>query len=569
MSAFSFFRIGRTYKNIGRLRHIVNVLVKHGFGQFLDRMGVRRLYPLRRRLRSVPPAGPLAPGVRTLPERLRLVFEELGPTFIKFGQILSTRPDLIPREFVEEFSKLQDEVPPFPVEEVKAIIESELKQPLDQLLLEFEEHPLAAASIAQVHGARLKNGDEVVFKVRRPRVEEIIEQDMDILAKAAELMDTYIPEMRIFNPQAIVDEFAASIRREMDFLLEADNAQRFRRHFADSDAVYIPRVYHELTTSRVLVMERLRGIKVTDMDRIQASGHDLMDLARKGADAYFKMILEDGFFHADPHPGNLFVMPDGRIGMVDFGIVGRITQEQMQVFADTFLAFINRDFDTLALQYLRMGFVPDDVDPERFRREFRTDLADLVEPLMGRKLTQIKVSEYSDRAIRLAVKYRLRFPRDLYLMNKTLITIEGLAYSLAPEIDFYALAKPYAEKLLRRQYSARVLAQRARKEAMDLADMALLLPRQVRGVLRKLERDNLHVHLHHAGLERFIREFDRASNRLAFALIISAIIIGASLLFLSARDVTTGYPLLAIVGFGVAMVLGLWLVFGIMRSGRL
>ncbi|MEK6815435.1 MAG: AarF/ABC1/UbiB kinase family protein [Nitrospirota bacterium] len=575
MAALDFFRIGHAYRNIGRLRHIVNVFLKHGFGQFLERLNLRRFVPFRRRIRlfrmgrGEAPYCPLPEERTTLAERIRLAFEELGPTFIKFGQILSVRPDLIPRPFIEEFSKLQDEVPPFPVQEARAILEAEWKRPIDQVLASFDDVPVAAASIAQVHRARLLSGEDVVLKIRRPHIETLVGQDVEILRRIAELIDRRIPEMRIFNLTMIVDEFARCIRKEMDFVLEGENAARFRLHFDKSPDAYVPAVFRELSTLRVLVLERIAGIRINDVRRLEKAGFDLADVARQGVEIAYKMVLEDGFFHADPHPGNLFVLPDGRIGIVDFGIVGRVSEDQQRLFADTFVAFVRKDFGRLVEAYIEMGIVSAETDLHMFRREFKRDLEEMIEPIFGRRFRQIPLAEYAQRVVDLAVKYKLQLPRDLYLLNKTMVTIEGLALELAPDLDLYGLARPYAERLVRKYYSASGMARDAGEEILKIAALVRNAPKRADDMVEKVLKDDLHLNLSHKGLDRFTQEFDRSSNRISFAMIIASIVVGSSIIVLSAKDVTHGYPLLALIGYGAAVALGLWLVIAIMRSGRL
>ncbi|TNF54822.1 AarF/ABC1/UbiB kinase family protein, partial [bacterium] len=369
MAFTGFLRFWQTYKNIGRIRQIVNVFLKHGFGQFIEQINLQRFIPLRKKLKVFGKW----PAVerRSVPERLRMAFSELGPSFIKLAQILSSRPDLITKEYADEFEKLQDKVPPFPAEEARRIIASELNISLQDIFSEFEDLPVAAASIAQVHRATLKSGEKVIIKVQRPNIREILETDTAILKVITRLMVKYIPESKIFNPEGIVDGFAKTVKKELDFLAEARHAQRFQRNFAGNPDICIPKVYTEFLSDKVIVMERFEGVRIDDLQGIDSFDLDRKELAKKGVDAYFKMILEDGFFHADPHPGNIFVMPDGRIGLMDFGIVGWLTPDIMETIAGAFLAFINKDFDDLVSQYMELGFIPEEVDIEVFRNEFK------------------------------------------------------------------------------------------------------------------------------------------------------------------------------------------------------
>ncbi|NTU43838.1 MAG: hypothetical protein HGA78_12480, partial [Nitrospirales bacterium] len=321
----SISRLFVTYRSARRLQQIINVFLRHGFGQIIDQINLGRYIPFKRRLRSFGAWPPLkGPAI---PERLRMAFAELGPSFIKLAQVLSARPDLITVAYADEFKKLQDEVPPFPSTEVKRIIEEEIGRPISEIFSYYEEQPLAAASIAQVHRAALLDGTKVVVKVQRPGIRENIEKDITILSTIARLLDKHVTESKLFNPIGVVDEFARTVRKELSFVEEAKNCAVFRKNLEANTDVYIPLVYRDLVTERVLVMERIEGVRIDDIGAIERMGIDKKKLAVTGVNVYFKQILEDGFFHADPHPGNLLVMPDGRIAFLDFGIVGRVSDE--------------------------------------------------------------------------------------------------------------------------------------------------------------------------------------------------------------------------------------------------
>ncbi len=562
------FIVGRKYRNLGRIRQVAQVFIAQGFGHLVAQMGLQRAVPFRRRL-AHEELGRL-PEEGTAPVRLRRAFEQLGPTFIKLGQVLSGRPDLVTAQFADEFKKLRDEVPPFGFDEAREIVEAELGSPLDALFMEFDPVPVAAASIAQVHKAVLNDGTKVVVKVRRPAIEKKLRQDISILKGIAGLLEKHVPESHIFNPTAIVDEFARTVRREMDFTIEADNAVRLAENFKDSSSLYIPEVYMEYTSKGVLTMERISGIRISEVAMLDIAGFDRKRLAKMGAEAFFKQVLEDGFFHADPHSGNMFVMPDGRIGLVDFGIVGRLSEEDMEVIADTFLALVNKDFDGLVQQYINMGFVTEDVDLDKFRHEFKHDLVELIEPLYGKKIKQISLSDYIDRVTRLALRHNLKFPSDLILMNKALLTIEALGRELDPDFDFIEVAKPYTYRLIKKKYSPRRYSHRMRRRVMDLSDFFGSLPRQARIIIRKFIKDDIVVGMEVKGFEKFIRDFDRSTNRISFAVVIAAIIIGSSVIIHSGKGrLVLGYPFLGLFGYVIAGLLGLWLVWGIIRSGRL
>jgi ubiquinone biosynthesis protein len=562
------FRLTRTYRSTRRLQQIISVLLKHGFGRIIDQIHLGRYIPFRKRLRSFG-QWPALKGP-SVPERLRIAFGEMGPSFIKLAQILSSRPDLITAQFANEFKKLQDEVPPFPVDEAKRIIEDELKKPISEVFLEFKDKPVAAASIAQVHHAKLKNGMDVIVKVQRPGIREQIETDINILFSAARLLDRYVPESRFFNPVGIVEEFSKTVRKELDFIGEAKNCCRFKANFAENEDIYIPHVYAEFVTEKVLVMERVDGVRIDNIQAIIAMGIDRKRLVQVSVDAYFKMILEDGFFHADPHPGNLLVMQDGKLAFVDFGIIGRVTPEMMETMANTFLALINKDFDRLIDQYVDLGYVPDDVDLDRFRREFKTDLLHYLEPLYGMTLKEINFAQYLDVITHIALKHRMQIPSDLLLINKAMLILENIGRELDPSFDFIAAAEPYALRLARERYSPGKIYEKVSRNVMELGDFALVFPKQIKRIIQKILKDDIHMKLSHTGLDKLITDMDRSSNRITFGMIISATLLSSAILQATGVGAKIfGMSILAILSFGLAFVLGIWLIISIIRSGRL
>ena len=565
---FGLLKLRITYKNIDRVRQIINVFLKYGFGHVIDQLRLHRFIPLRKRLKAFG-KWPEVKGL-TVPERLRMAFAELGPSFIKLAQLLSARPDLITVHFANEFKKLQDKVPPFPSAEAKRIIEEETHLAINKIFAEFQDEPIAAASIAQVHHGTLLDGSDVVIKVQRPDIKEQIETDINILTTIAQLMDKHIPESRFFNPTGIVEEFSKTVKKELDFFEEAKNCCRFRKNFEGNPDIYIPRVYEEFITERVLVMERIDGVRIDDITAIDAMGLDRKELVKIGVDAYFKMMLEDGFFHADPHPGNIFAMPTGQIGFMDFGIVGRVTDEMKETMANTFLALINKDFDRLIDQYIELGLVPEEVDLIAFRRDFKADLADLLEPLYGLTLKEINLAEYMDVITHLAMKHNMKIPSDLLLVDKAMLIIENIGRELDPDFDFTAAAEPYASKLVRERLSPSRIYEKAKKNIEEAGDFVILFPRQMKQIIRKVLRDDIHFKLTHIGLENFIRDMDKSSNRISFSMIISSMLLSSAIMH--AAGVGPKIFDLSILGFltfGFALLLGLWLIISIIRSGRL
>ncbi|MBI5102349.1 MAG: AarF/ABC1/UbiB kinase family protein [Nitrospirae bacterium] len=565
---FSLLSLRRTYKNVNRVRQIVNVLLKYGFGNIIDQLHLNRFVPFRKRLRSFGQWPPLK-GPNSA-ERLRMAFAELGPSFIKLAQILSTRPDLITRQFADEFKKLQDDVPPFASSEVVRIIERETGKNIDAIFRDFVYEPIAAASIAQVHHGTLIDGSDVIIKVQRPDISVQIETDISILTSVSQLMEKYIPESVFYNPVGIIEEFARTVRKELDFTEEARNCVRFGRNFEKHPDVHIPKVFNEYTSDRILVLEMIEGVRIDDIEGITKLGLDRKRLARVGVDAYFKQVLEDGFFHADPHAGNIFAMPDGRIGFMDFGIVGRVSPEMRETMANTFLALIHKDFDRLIDQYIELGLVPEHIDLEGFRREFKTDLADFLEPLYGLTLSELNFAEYMDTVTRLAIKHKLKIPSDLILVNKAMLILENLGRELDPQFDFIAAAEPYASKIIGDRVRPGRLYERARKNVMEVSDFLLLFPKQMKQIIRKVLKDDLHIKMTHIGLEKLIRDMDRSSNRISFSMIISAILLSSAIMHaMNVGPTYHGMSLLGFISFGFAFIMGIWLLISIIRSGRL
>ncbi len=562
-------RLAKTYKSAKRLQQIINVFLKYGFGKLIEQIHLGRFIPFKKRLRSFG----VWPDVKgpSVPERLRMAFADLGPTFIKLAQVLSSRPDLITVQYANEFKKLQDEVPPFDISEAKKILKDELKKEIEEIFSSFEEVPIAAASIAQVHKAVLLDGSNVVVKIQRPNIKEQIETDISILNYIARLLDKYFPESRFFNPIGIVEEFAKTVRRELNFIEEARNCNKFRRNFEGNPNVYFPKIYSDFVTERVILMERIDGVRIDDLAALDRLRVDKKLIAKIGVDAYFKQILEDGFFHADPHPGNIFVMPNNVIAFLDFGIVGRVSEDLKENLANTFIALIERDFDRLIDEYIELGIVPEHiVDIEAFRREFKADIVDIMEPLYGLTIKEINFAQYLDTITHLAIRHNLKIPSELLLINKAMLILDNIGRQLDPEFDFIAAAEPYASRIVRKRMSPSRLYEQTRKNIMEIGDFALLLPRQVKQIMKKILKDDVHVKMYHVNLPDFIKDMDKSSNRISFAMIVSAILVSSAIMHAAGvRPLIFGVSLFGISAFLIAFLLGIWLIVSIIRSGRM
>lgn len=555
-------RLPRAYRSLRRYRQILGILIKYGFGDLLGRLRVR--HPLLGKIPRLRALKELEDLPR--PARLRLAFEELGPAFIKLGQLLSLRPDLVPPEYAAELSLLQDQAAPIALSQIEGRVEAQLSRPIAELFLEFGAEPLAAASLAQVHRALLKDGTEVAVKVQRPGVRETIRADLAILEDLARLIAHYLPESEPFDPLGLAREFAKTLRRELDFVREGRNMELFRRNFADDPTVYIPRVFWELSSMEVLTMERIVGVKITDIEGLERAGLDRQRVALNGANAVLKQIFAHGLFHADPHPGNILVLENNVIAPLDFGMVGRLEEGLRLEVAELLWGIVRRDIDRVVRTLHKLGSLSEAVDLQALR----VDLADLLDRYYGTSLARLELGRLLNEAMALVREHRLRLPPGLVMMGKALVLAEGVGRLLDPGFEMLALAQPYLERLAFRR---KVMQRQLRDWAAALEETQGLLqelPGEVRSIMGKLQRGKLKAQFEHLGLDRLIRELDRSTNRLAFALIVGALIVGSSLVVqLDVGPKLWGLPLVGFLGFGLAAILGLWLVLAILRSGRL
>lgn len=546
----------QTFKNIGRLEEIVAVLLKNGLGHFVDRLNLKGHLALK---------GIEGKEARHLSqaERIRKSFEELGPTFVKFGQALSLRSDLLSDDLIVELKKLQDAVPPFPIGEVKAVVSEEFGKPIDELYGNFNEEPLAAASIGQVHRATLKDGREVIVKVQRPGIEKTIKTDLNIMRWLARLCEKYIPESRHYDPVGLVDEFERTITRELDFVIEGRNGERFKENFAGDERVHVPMIIGDLTKRRVLTAEFSTGKKIAEL----TSGKEKYryEIARRINDLYLTQILEQGFFHADPHPGNIFIMDDGSICFHDFGIVGEIDEEMKENLSDLFLAFVEKDMDGIVDAYLSMGVVDAEIDREAFKR----DIADFINAYYRLPMKDFSFAEVMRNIIVIGKKYRIKVKRELLLLGKTFMGVESIVRSLDPEFNLVENIRPYASTMMLRKIVPTLSRKDIYKTVRTLNRFSKSLPADITRVLKNITEKGLELKLRHEKLEDLESHIDRASNRLSFSLIIAAIIVGSSIIMqVHIGPSYNGIPVIGFSGYMVALILGFWLVWSIFRSGK-
>lgn len=556
--------IGRTYRHLNRYQRILRVLFKYGFNDLVDRLHIDQYLESGLQMINRKPREQIARLSR--PERLRLVFEELGPTFIKLGQLLSTRPDLIPAEYLDELARLQDEVPPFSLAEVHAIFREELGRSPDEVFHYFDADPLAAASIGQVHRARLDSGAEVVVKVQRPDIENVIAVDLEILAHLAGLMEQYLEEVQGHRPTAIVQEFARSLSREIDFAVELANVQRFARQFKNNTAIHVPLVYPELSTQRVLVMEYVLGIKASMAGQLREQGYDLPLIAERGATLVMEQIFVHGFFHADPHPGNLFILPDNVVCFIDFGQMGRLSRKDREDFTDLVLDLVAGDERTVVEGVLKVTVQLGEVDRESLGR----DLGGLVDLYLYRPLGELEAGRILQDLLDLVTRHKLTFKPAFYQMMKALSTVEGVGLMLDPKLELIRLARPFMRRIrLERMRPAR-LAEEIARTGSGYLQLLRELPEELRTILRQLRGGRMRLEFEHRGLQALGAALDRVSNRIAFAIVLAALIVGSSLIVLS--DIPPHWhdiPVIGLLGFLVAGIMGFWLLLSIIRHGRM
>jgi ubiquinone biosynthesis protein len=560
----NILRVNKNYKNITRLVKILSILGKYGFSSWLKRISDG--------LGAIPKGTLSIRQERSLlglaePERVRLAIEELGPAFIKFGQILSLRSDIIPPQYAAELEKLQDKAPPVPFKAIKKVVEEQFGTSIGSVFSKIDEEPFASGSIAQVHRARLrKEGEEVAIKVLKPGTRKIVETDLNIIRLLVRIASHYIPEFGVYNLSQLAQDFSELLLSQLNFSREARTIERFRHFFKGEEYVHIPKIYREYTMNSCMVMEFVDGIKISDLERLEQADIDRKAVAENGARLALREIFDFGFYHADPHPGNLFVLPPNVIVPVDFGITGYVDEEGVQIIGNILLGLIERDVDRIIRYFQRYDFIKEDVDI----RKLKIDLYDLIDETKDVPLGHINISSSIRAIFSITRKYRIRIPSEYLLIFNTLVESDGVGRRLYPEFNITEFAKPYVRRWVASQYGPKRYIRELVFLLEDLSYFIKLLPSEVNLLLRRLRSGKLRIPVSHENLEKAVSEIDRIGNRLSFAVIIASLLLSSSIL-VQARigPLISGYPILGLAGFAVAVVMGLWLLFGIMRSGRL
>ena len=548
-------------RKIGRLSEIAQVAVRHGFGYFFERHKLTDILPWTSRVELDSDAG------SERGRHLRELLDELGPTFVKFGQLLSTRPDIVPPDIVVELRSLQDDVRPFPFEQARAVVEAELELSLEQAFLFFDETPIAAASIGQVHRATLPNGDPVVVKVQRPNAPRQIESDLALLYQAARIIKERVRSLDFIDASALVDEFARSIRYELDYRLEARNAETFRRNFAGSELVRVPQVYRTYSGSRVLTLEFLDGVQVADLDLESRSLEERRELAYRITETWMEMIFRHGFFHADPHPANILVLDGARIGLVDFGLVGKLTEADMDRLTRLFIDAATENIEAMPDRLAELGVRY----PKERHEEFTTELRELYYRYYGASLAEIDPIQVIREGFALIYAMNLRLPTRFVMLDKAIATLGSVGVDLYPGFNVFEVAQPYARALMLERFTPQRLAQRAEKQGRELLGIARELPYQVHDVLQEIRDGQIEVGFVHKGLDEFMHKLDVAINRVVVALVVAGGLLGSALIGILATEGPElfGIHFLSVLGFLLSGGLGIWLLMGVVRSGRL
>lgn len=564
---FSIKKIGainKTYRHLNRYQGILRVLFKYGFSDVLERLHIDQYLESGLQMINRKPREQIDKLSR--PERLRMSLEELGPTFIKFGQVLSTRSDFIPPEYLFELAKLQDDVPPFSYEDVESIFLAEMGHKPEELFAEFKREPVAAASIGQVHEGVLRDGDKVVVKVQRPEIEKIIAVDLEILAHIAALMEKYLEELQGHRPTSIVEEFARTISKEIDYSVEIGNIERFAKQFERNKTIYVPKVYRDLSCERILTMENIQGLKASDVDQLRKQGADLPLVAERGTNLIMEQIFVHGFFHADPHPGNIFILPDNLICFLDFGMMGRLSRQNRDDFTDLVLYIVARNERKVMESVLKLTNHYEDINRDALSR----DLSEMLDRYLYLPLKELEAGKILQDLLELVSRHQIFFKPNFYLMMKAITTVEGVGCILDPDLELLKLAQPFMKKVKSDRLRLNRIAEEAGLATSEYVDLLRDLPEELRSILSQLRQGRMKLEFEHRGLSALRVALDQVSNRISFAIVLASLIIGSSLIILSGippkwHDI----PIIGLIGFLLAGVMGFWLLLSILRHGRM
>lgn len=557
-------QIKRTIQNIRRMRELVGVLFKYGFEDVVTHTQLRRFVSRKRRIKWTRRGKPVFEYSRF--ERIRMAAEELGPTFVKLCQVLSNRPDIIPDGLIAEFEKLQSNVPPFPTKKAIATIEKETGKNISEIFSFFEETPLGSASIGQVHRARLVSGEEVVVKIQRPGVRKQIESDLQIIKDIVSFGDNYFKKQGVLNAMDIVESFEKIMQKELLYLTEARAMEQFRNFYKDNYSFYVPKPYKELSTEKVLVIEFVSGCKITNVTQLREWGLEPTEIAEAGMDVYLTQIFEFGYFHADPHPGNIIIQENGRIVLIDFGMVGKMMDQDKYAFAGVFIAMANSDAKQMAIQ-LRALSIEHDI---RDMRRLELDLNDIIEDFAYLDVDESSIADISNRLQSIMYKNKMVVPGGVFLIFRALAILEGIGKTIHPHFNTMEKVKPFGRKLIVEQYSAKNLWKEFTFRGQSFYSFLSSFPYELKGILRKLRKGELKIEVEDPGRKTLLDKLDAVGNRLSLSLVTSALVMAAAIIMTAdpGYGKGEGIPKVSILLFVMASILGFFLLVSMFRSGK-
>lgn len=557
-------RIRKTYRHILRYREILGIIAKYGFSDFLSRIQIRKHFDIGKKpLPSLVDEEIIDLSVW---ERIRMILEELGPSFIKLGQVMSTRPDMLPPELIIELEKLQHEVPPFPSEDARDVVENELGKPIHEIFQFFDDTPVASASIAQTHKGVLLTGEKVAIKIQRPKIKQKIKLDIDIMYHLSTLLERYVEEAEHLDLRGIIKEFSSTIFRELNFRMEAANIVRFRNNFRDDDRLYVPEVYEEFSDEKVIVMEFIDAIPFTQKKMFTQFGIDPKEIARIGSDISLKQIFDFGFFHADPHPGNIFVKDKKVIVLLDFGMVGFLSQSHRELLGDLLIGTIMNDVTKVCRTLIKMSGKP----YLNNYQAYEADIDHLIMQYAYLPLKNIEVGPLLQKMMDILVAHNLRLNPNYYLLIKAMITVEGVTLDLDPDYNLMEHIKPYAKKIVRSRLNPKRLAKNIYLSSVDLAVLLKNLPSEIQDIIQMTKEGKIKIEFEHKNIAPMIQEIDESSNRLVFAIVLASLIVGSSIVIHSnIPPKWNEIPIIGIIGYIFAGLIGFWLIISILKHKRM